>query len=1848
MKPPLPLPPAPPFFQRLILLVAATFLALPAAAATSVKLGAVTQITGPDSPALDLSGNFLYAINFSPGAPDITVKGLTFKPDNKAIPGASLTGPQNVSPWQTKPEFGDSADANALEDIMSDIRWANAGSGEKLQAVLAVTAGIRYRIQILISGNTSEDRRWDIRLNGQQAVDEITSLGVSPGYSYAVNRSIVWSCEFTPTGATATVEMGSFFGANDGGDRNPIWQALTLERIQFPPAPDSLTLPVTFFFPTQTAAIAELNVADQKTDATHTLTLVSGEGSDDNAKFSLSGRQLLPAPFDFSSQPAGSTYKIRVRATDDNDTARFLEQTFVLTLAAPHAPTAVLSDASSINRGLVPGQTAARLSATDADAFDRHVFSLVSGTGDTHNSLFTLTGNALNLSAALPAGLTSLSLRLRAQDLAGLTVETVLTLPVAAPAVRINEVLAVSTPASRPLDQNGRTQDWIELYNENAQAVNLAGWHLTDDPDVPDKWVFPAIAIGPGDYLLLFASGTGAIPASGPPHTNFSLSGDGEHLILFRPDGVVASEVTLPSMFPNVAWGVPSQATSGSEPAWLLTPTPAAANAQAALAGTNEVSFSVPHGFKTAAFSLALSASLPDSVIRYTLDGTVPTASSTAYTGPFTVTPVAGTVKSGTRIVRAIATRTGVPWAPVATQTYLFVSGVTAPATDGIIGQTNFINSIRNSAVYGPLLPGALQALPAMSLVINSGSGLPNAETASSLELFDPQGGEPGFTVPAGIERTGTTSHDYAKGSVSAKFKGEYGAGKLNYPVFARHPYAAAGAATSFEELRLRSGSHDTMSWLGTADNPSLPYGSPPITRGGDAQFIRNIFLDDLQFLMGQPSKHGRMVNMFVNGNYYGMYHIMEHPDEDCMASYYPGKAEDFHFTGGATTGSVHDNGESWRTIWTQLKASLSNFNQAKRWVDMTNLADHMVLGFYAGNDWDWTAQHNWGAAGPRLPDKGGWKFFIQDQDVSLQDVNADSTDQTVPDGIFNALLAHADFKVLLRDRIYRHLFNDGVLTPAKATAAWQYRAEEIFYPIVAETARWQPTSSAGPLPWDRNGEWTVERNYLVNTFFPGRPAKLLTQFRSRGWYPVDAAVMTPRGGIVAPGTEILLTGPASTAIYYTLDGSDPRLPGGAVNPAALAYTSAPGTKTLVAAYDGIPAQGAVWKYLARATDPGPSWREPAFDDSAWPSGPAAFGYGEGDEVTDVGGSDTDPATPGEQRNLTTYFRRTFQIDNPGAVTGMTIRLKRDDGAVVYLNGREVFRSAMQEGVIGFTTPGNSGVNVTDDGNTWFTKTLTPSDFTLITGNNVIAVEVHNAFSGSGDLTFDLELTATLPLTPQPVVIQNAVTLKTRVLKGTEWSGLNEASFSLTGTQPAAADNLILSEIQYHPLEPEQSDNEFLEFLNTSVTPVSMTGVKISGGVTFTFPDGIVLAPGGRAVAVKNAALFDARYRAANSPWRRDGIVLAGTWEGSLSNSGESLILTAASGAPIFTMSWEDGGAWPGRADGEGSSLELADTSTAPTTAADRGAWLSQPDHWRSSSEFHGSPGVAGAGPDNRIAINEILVTPGAGAEDEAFAELYNRAANPLDLANWLLSDSLDNYRKYRLPANSTLAANSWIKVSASQFSNPAAPGTSTAFSLNPAGGILFLIEADAGGNLLRFADKATYSTAPGTLSLGRAPDGTGPLTLLSRPTAGAANTLAGVNPIPNYAAWITAAFPSGALPANTAPMADPDKDGLANLLEFALATDPLKSDSSPLQILPGSPSDQPVIQFRVRNAISPAIVQIQVSTDLQTWDPTEAHVERLSTQPNPDGLTSTITARLRPAPQSSAPHRCLRLAASF
>ena len=187
-----------------------------------------------------------------------------------------------------------------------------------------------------------------------------------------------------------------------------------------------------------------------------------------------------------------------------------------------------------------------------------------------------------------------------------------------------------------------------------------------------------------------------------------------------------------------------------------------------------------------------------------------------------------------------------------------------------------------------------------------------------------------------------------------------------------------------------------------------------------------------------------------------------------------------------------------------------------------------------------------------------------------------------------------------------------------------------------------------------------------------------------------------------------------------------------------------------------IIANGSTWQYLDKGTDPRlavPAWPGPLFDASSWSNGVAELGYGDASnnnrpETTVVGFGPNANA-----KFATTYFRKQFNLGDPTAITNLIVRTLRDDGAIVYLNGVEVFRTAITNTVVanGTYTPPAVG----DDGTFYQVTNISPPYAFLNVGANVVDVELHQDAVGSSDISFDLMLWSQGPTGPRPSIVLN-------------------------------------------------------------------------------------------------------------------------------------------------------------------------------------------------------------------------------------------------------------------------------------------------------------------------------------------------------------------------------------------------------------------------------------------------------------------------------------------------------------
>lgn len=627
-------------------------------------------------------------------------------------------------------------------------------------------------------------------------------------------------------------------------------------------------------------------------------------------------------------------------------------------------------------------------------------------------------------------------------------------------------------------------------------------------------------------------------------------------------------------------------------PRFFRTPTPGGPNAESGIvAFADEPVFSVPRGFFEAPFTVELSTPTPGAEVRYTTDASTPSPSHGArYTGPIPI--------STTTVLRAMTHGDGLEPSRVVTHTYLFLQDVAVqsgapagyPASWGnvkadygmVSNATTYARAAGNSA-FAPeqaraAVATSLRALPSLCLntdlahLFDPATGLylnpagrgESWERPVSAELLWPDGSD-GFEVNAGLQTMGWTSRSLEatpKLSFRLLFERQYGPGWLRYPFF------GPDAAPQFNSIALRANSRDT--WV--AEYAGF----------GSALYLADQWAKQAQLDMGQPAPHGRFVHLYLNGLYWGIYNPTERPDAAFAASYLGGDRADFDVIKFCCPDMIEDGDmAAWNDLLEACRAGLSSeaaYQRVQgndpdgtrnpalpRLLDVDNFIDYVINGqFHASVDWP----GNYYVARNKDESRSeGFKFFQWDNDLAFSggDLNANKvrTDPgnswwtTSPGEVDIALRRNVEYRLRFADHVYRHFFHDGALTPSANLARWQQLAATIEPALYAEAVRWGDARASQRTVQDH---WRRRSQYLVDTYFPARTGIVLSQLRTQGLYPrVNAPEFDRHGGTVPAGFALQLT--ATNSIYCTTDGSDPRLPGGAVNPLA---TRLPATAALV------------------------------------------------------------------------------------------------------------------------------------------------------------------------------------------------------------------------------------------------------------------------------------------------------------------------------------------------------------------------------------------------------------------------------------------------------------------------------------------------------------------------------------------------------------------------------------------------------------------------------------------------------------------------------------------------------------
>ena len=488
--------------------------------------------------------------------------------------------------------------------------------------------------------------------------------------------------------------------------------------------------------------------------------------------------------------------------------------------------------------------------------------------------------------------------------------------------------------------------DWVELHNSTGSAVNLGGYGISNNPKNPAKWVFPDISIEPGEYLLLYATGSADKAQKKNLKLNFCISSTGEALFFFDPNGKLIDKLSAGRMKSGQSYG-----RDGSDNRFYYAePTPGAQNGKGYEGITQLPAFSVTPGIYDNAVTVAITAGEGET-IRYTTDCTTPNASSEVYSGELSI--------SKNSVIRAAAFRDGYLSGDVATATYLFRSdGVNhaLPVVTLVTDPDNLWNSKTgiyatgdkfdpDAASYADTLKSATyyQAKFATEEQVDT-----IWEKPAAFSLFDDNGKQV-FTQNVGIRIAGSFGRGRAQKGFNVIARKEYGKGSMEYPFFENRPYK------EYKAVVLRAGAQDQNR---SKIRDELASG---LLEGTDINILYQAY---------------RPTVLYLNGEYWGVYFMKEKRNRFFVAQHENTENNvDLAIGKGFKQRTYGDNSD-WVSLYEYATSHDLSSAEAYAYVsermDVDSFRDYMIAEIYNGNTDTYNFQYY------RL--KGGkWKFIFYD-----------------------------------------------------------------------------------------------------------------------------------------------------------------------------------------------------------------------------------------------------------------------------------------------------------------------------------------------------------------------------------------------------------------------------------------------------------------------------------------------------------------------------------------------------------------------------------------------------------------------------------------------------------------------------------------------------------------------------------------------------------------------------------------------------------------------------------------------------------------------------------------------------
>jgi len=939
----------------------------------------------------------------------------------------------------------------------------------------------------------------------------------------------------------------------------------------------------------------------------------------------------------------------------------------------------------------------------------------------------------------------------------------------------INELMASNSSDGGFADPQGDYDDWFEIYNFGEAAIDIGGMYLTDDLNEPAKWWIPDnsptdTTVSAHGYLLIWADND---ISDGPLHIGFSLSKDGEEIGLFASDGsTMIDAVVFGEQVADTSYG--RYPDAGDDLRFFIRPSPAAENQQAYLGIVEDPKFNHERGFYDSSFYATIASETDVARIYFTKDGSEPienerpSATSSEYTSAIRI--------YSTTCLRAAAIKNG--WLPsrTITQTYIFNASeaIKSMPVVSIVGDEHksLFEPDGIMAIVGGYYGGD-------GVWRSDGPGSYNNpirrgreyERPVSFEIIDPQTGM-NLQMNCGIRVHGSdyTRPRYTRGddwltcwngwpsmnsnkfSFNLFFRSIYGDNRFEYPFF---PFIDI---YSFQSIVLRGGHNDAC-----------------------APFVKDEWARRLFREMGAVQVTGTFANLYLNGDYKGFYNPTARADQEFFQEWYGTDNEfDVITQSGLRDGSTQEWNDLLNYADSHDLANISEYEYVAGKFDIPTFVDFLILEIYIAN-FDWPG-NNWDVHRERS-ETGKFRFSVWDaeglaetwavgsdfgltafEDFPTWSSNPGLNHMTDPvSRLYRALKANAGFRQLFADRVHKHFRNGGILTESHLLDKW--------WEVFAEVSDVLPETSRYPV------------RFVPDRFIPNREAKVLAAFADNGLFnlTLDAPIFYingsyQHGGYISAGDVLTIISPNRSAlIYYTMDGTDPGVPG--IPPQQIFDT------TFVA--ESSPKQ-----VLVPTEEINSAWKgSSTFNDSGWTpvsGSPGGVGYERSSGYQSYISLDVEAQM--YNRRPGCYIRIPFKVSNdPKSHDFLTLKVRYDDGFVAYINGVEVQR-ALVSGTPGWNSYSSGGHEAGG------LQSFDISSYVeaLHQGDNILAIHGLNTSLGSSDFLISAELVAghfTGGADPSisenaiqftdPITLNYGVHVKARVFSGNAFSALNEATFAI-------------------------------------------------------------------------------------------------------------------------------------------------------------------------------------------------------------------------------------------------------------------------------------------------------------------------------------------------------------------------------------------------------------------------------------------------------------------------------------